>query len=274
MSLDPGLQAVVEAARQSEGLLVFLTGAGVSAESGIPTFRGEDGYWTLGSRVYRPMELAKWAAFSHDPELVWPWYLYRRSVCRAAEPNPAHLALAQIEQHLGDRFVLVTQNVDGLHLRAGNSLARTWQIHGNIDFMRCAKECSSDLHPVPDLEPVGPGTVFDHAWKEALSCAACGSWARPHVLWWDECYDEKRYRYHSAQIAADRARMLVVVGTSGQASLPWTMSQIAHAKSTPIIDINPDHSPFAEIAEQGSGGWISAPATQGVGWIRDALISD
>ncbi len=274
MSLEPQLQAVVEAARQSEGLLVFLTGAGISAESGIPTFRGEEGYWTRGSRVYRPTELARWATFSEDPELVWPWYLYRRGICRDADPNPAHIALAELEQHLGERFVLVTQNVDGLHLRAGNSIDRTWQIHGNIDFIRCAQECSPRLHPAPDLGPVGPGADFDPAWKQALSCPACGSWARPHVLWFDECYDEERYRSRSATRAAERASLLVVVGTDGQTGLPQTMGRIARDRGIPIIDINPGRNPFARLAEAGRGGWICAPATRGVGWIRDAIMSD
>src|SRR5690606_10651146 len=111
------------------GRILVLTGAGISAESGIPTFRGEEGYWRIGSRNYYPEELATRAAFSRMPDEIWGWYLYRRSVCRAASPNAGHLALAELERGLverneGDRFLLVTQNIDGLHLRAGNSLAR------------------------------------------------------------------------------------------------------------------------------------------------------
>ena len=120
--------------------VVFLTGAGISAESHIPTFRGEEGYWTVGSKHYHPTELATRQAFSELPMDVWAWYLFRRTVCRRAEPNPGHLLLARLEKHLGERFLLVTQNVDGLHLRAGNSLEKTYQVHGNIDFMRCWKE--------------------------------------------------------------------------------------------------------------------------------------
>jgi NAD-dependent deacetylase len=122
----------------SRGLIVFLTGAGISAESGVPTFRGPEGYWRVGSRHYQPTELATAAAFAQIPEEVWRWYLYRRAVCRVAEPNAAHLALVEAERRLGERFLLVTQNVDGLHGRAGSSAARTYQIHGNIDFCRCA----------------------------------------------------------------------------------------------------------------------------------------
>jgi NAD-dependent deacetylase len=271
MSLDPDLHALLQKTAQDRSLILFLTGAGISAESGIPTFRGPDGYWTRDSRVYQPEQLATWAAFSADPQLVWPWYLYRRGLCQAAQPSAAHLALADLEAHLGSRFILVTQNVDGLHLRAGNSLERTWQIHGNIDFMRCAQECSSMLAPVPDLGPIARDSGFDPQWRGSLQCPECGGWTRPHVLWFDESYDEERYRYMSARHAATQASLLIVVGTAGATSLPRQMGQIAHTRGTPIIDINPDHNPFAALAEAGRGGWIAAPASQGMAWITDGL---
>src|SRR5262245_34496521 len=113
------LLAPLAAGADTEQKVIVLTGAGVSAESGIPTFRGKEGYWTVGAREYHPQELATHAAFEAMPLEVWAWYLYRRGVCRAAAPNPAHAAIAAIERALGNRFVLVTQNVDGLHLRAG-----------------------------------------------------------------------------------------------------------------------------------------------------------
>ena len=129
MDLESRLSTLLDDARAGSGPLVFLTGAGISAESGIPTFRGPEGYWTVGSREYRPEELATYEAFTRMPDEVWAWYLYRRGVCRAARPNPAHLALVELERALGDRFLLVTQNVDGLHLRAGHSAERVLQIH-------------------------------------------------------------------------------------------------------------------------------------------------
>ena len=271
MSLSPELLSVLQAAAGGQRRVVFLTGAGISAESGIPTFRGEEGYWTQGSRVYRPQDLAYWSAFSADPELVWPWYLYRLVICSQAQPNAAHRALAELEATLGDRFVLVTQNVDGLHLRAGNTLARTWQIHGNISAMRCANECCGTLWPVPDLGPVAQGAHFKPAWADALQCPECRGWTRPHVLWFDESYDEARYRYDSARHAAANADLLVVVGTAGATTLPRQMAAIAHSKGTPIIDINPQSNPFAEIAQTSSGGWIAAPASTGMEWIKDGL---
>src|SRR5678816_2740656 len=114
-----------------------LAGAGGSAESGIPTFRGKEGYWTIGSREYHPQELATRAAFDEMPWEVWAWYLYRRAVCRRAEPNPGHVAL-------------VTQNVDGLHRRAGSPDAQTFPIHGDIALMRCSDECVAERWPIPD----------------------------------------------------------------------------------------------------------------------------
>jgi len=114
--MDPVIAAAREAAGK-HGKVIGLTGAGVSAESGIPTFRGKEGYWTVGSRDYHPQELATHEAFTEMPWEVWAWYLYRRGVCRAAAPNAAHEAFVRLDKALGDRFALITQNVDGLHRR-------------------------------------------------------------------------------------------------------------------------------------------------------------
>jgi len=242
-------------AEAPDGLVLVLTGAGISAESGIPTFRGPEGYWTIGSREYHPQELATWAAFKHQPEEIWSWYLYRRALCRAARPNPAHLALVELEQALGDRFRLVTQNVDGLHIRAGNSLARTYQIHGDIDLMRCADECQPDLLPVPAALDDWPKTrrVGDAEW-ELLTCPACGEPTRPHVLWFDESYDEVHYRWQSSMRAAEQAALLLVVGTSGATNLPDRIVREVARRQRPLIVANLDSSPFSEIAERSTRG--------------------
>ena len=110
MALDSALSRLLDDAVRQPGPVVVLTGAGISAESGIPTFRGAEGYWTVGSRNYRPEELSTFEAFARMPAEVWSWYLYRRSVCREAAPNPAHRALVELESALGDDFVLITQN--------------------------------------------------------------------------------------------------------------------------------------------------------------------
>jgi NAD-dependent deacetylase len=248
--MDPRLQAALDHARRAGGLVVALTGAGISAESGIPTFRGKDGYWTVGSTVYHPQELATQAAFRRIPIDVWQWYLYRRTVCRRAQPNPAHHALVRLEQGLGDRFRLITQNVDGLHLRAGQSPGRTYQIHGNIDFMRCADDCSPDLTPIPDvLDEIEAGQALTEAQEALLVCPRCQGRARPHVLWFDESYDEPLFRFQSSIDAATRAALVIVVGTSASTTLPWHVVEIAARQGAALVDINIEHNPFARIAE-------------------------
>ncbi len=267
--------AAIEAIRSvalSGGRLLVLTGAGISAESGIPTFRGPEGFWTQGSRVYHPQELATWAAFSADPQLVWPWYLWRRQKCRESEPNAAHHALVEIERRLGDRFTLVTQNVDGLHTRAGSSTKRTYEIHGNIDFMRCVQGCGP-RRAVPDLPHVSASCSFHPDWSEPLECTPCRAWLRPHVLWFDECYDEATYRFDSTIRAGAEADALVVVGTTGATTLPAKLLQIAQLRGIPVVDINPDDNPFARVAERSPGGWLRGPATTWLPTIADAVLS-
>src|SRR5882724_12072447 len=125
---DPRLASLLEAHLVRDGVSVFLTGAGISAESGIPTFRGSEGYWTVGSENYTPMEMATRAMFDRAPAEVWSWYLYRFGICAHCEPNPAHRSIAALERALGDGMGLITQNVDGLHQRAGSTPARTFAI--------------------------------------------------------------------------------------------------------------------------------------------------
>ena len=134
--MDDRLQEILESSRQ--GNLCVLTGAGISAESGIPTFRGKDGYWVVGSRNYMPEEMATARMFERQPEEVWRWYLYRFGICHKFAPNPAHHALVELERHCGERFRLVTQNIDGLHRRAGSTHERTYCIHGDSAWVRCA----------------------------------------------------------------------------------------------------------------------------------------
>ena len=256
----------------SGGRLLFLTGAGISAESGIPTFRGPEGFWTQGSRVYHPQELATWSAFSADPQLVWPWYLWRREKCREAEPNAAHHALVEIEHHLGDRFTLVTQNVDGLHARAGNSAERTYEIHGNIDFMRCVIG-DEPKRAVPDLPHISASCGFHPEWAEPLECETCRAWMRPHVLWFDECYDEATYRFDSTIRAGMEADVLIVVGTTGATTLPAKLLQIAQVRGIPVIDINPDDNPFARVAASSQGGWLRGQATEKMAAVASAILS-
>lgn len=261
------------ASEDTDDTLVVLTGAGISAESGIPTFRGREGYWTVGSREYHPQEMATFAMFSEKPEEVWSWYLYRRTVCRGARPNPGHLAVVEMEKLLGERFLLITQNVDGLHLRAGNSRERTYQIHGNIDFARCAAECSTALFPLPeDLPPKPRGEGLTDREREALVCPRCGGRARPHVLWFDECYDEEHFRFHSSLRAAASAGVLLVVGTSGATNLPMQVGQMALSSGATIVDVNPEPNPFSSMAQRaGSGYFLQGSGGAYLPLVRAAL---
>jgi NAD-dependent deacetylase len=264
--------AACKAALARDGHVLVLTGAGVSAESGIPTFRGKEGYWTVGAREYHPQELATYAAFSEMPWDVWAWYLYRRGVCRAAEPNAAHTALVRWDAALGDRFALITQNVDGLHPRAGSPRERTFPIHGDINLMRCADDCCFDRWPIPEAVPaLAKGEAVSAEHKAVLVCPACGGMARPHVLWFDESYDETRFFLDTSRRLASRATLLVVAGTSAQTNLPWQVVTLAARAGATIVDINVEDNPFAEIAMD-SGGAVRGSAAAILPTLVDAVL--
>jgi NAD-dependent protein deacetylase/lipoamidase len=258
--MEPELARILEDARRSRGPVVALTGAGISAESGIPTFRGSEGYWVVGSSNYMPQEMATNEMFSRAPEEVWRWYLYRFGVCKDAQPNAGHRALVDLEHALGDRFHLVTQNIDGLHLRAGASPARTSCIHGDASLVRCAGSCSSDKLPLPDMGTRGGETAFTSADRARLSCPRCGGWLRPHVLWFDEYYDEENYRMNTALRAASSAALLVVVGTSGATNLPMRIGELALRRGTPIVDVNVEENPFSELCRATVNGFFARGA--------------
>jgi len=172
-----------------------LTGAGISAESGLATFRASDGLWS-GHRVEDVATPEGWAA---DPELVWQFYSQRRRDARAAEPNPAHKALAVLEDKTGDRFLLVTQNVDDLHERAGSR--RMIHMHGQLFESRCEDDC-------------GRPVFADEAVYESLPAiprCACGARIRPNIVW----FGEMPLEMDRIQREIDRCTVLVVVGTSG-----------------------------------------------------------
>lgn len=243
-------------------LVTVMTGAGISAASGIPTFRGPEGYWTIGSKVYMPQELATLAMFLENPGEVWKWYLYRLGVCLDAQPNAGHLALAAMESYLGDRFRLITQNIDNLHLLAGNSPGQVLQIHGNINFTRCSRPCHDDLRQLP-AEFRRPRTMGELTETELrlLRCEECGAWLRPHVLWFDEYYDERHFRFESALDLARQTNLLIIAGTSGATTLPAHIAHIAYDYSATILDINPEESPFSELARSSPGGaWLKGAA--------------
>ena len=287
------MDAVLAACRQAlarPGHVLVLTGAGVSAESGIPTFRGKEGYWTVGAREYHPQELATHEAFERMPWEVWAWYLYRLGVCRRAEPNAGHEALVRLEAAMPDRFALVTQNVDGLHRRAGSPDATTFPIHGDISQMRCAADCGTarsgaagrrsdagghrgDRWPIPAAVPMlAKGAQVPIEAQALLACPRCGGMARPHVLWFDESYDEERFHLDTVRRLAAGAALLVVVGTSAQTNLPWQVVTLAGRSGAVIVDVNLEDNPFGDIAAA-SGGVIRSSSATALPAIVDALIA-
>jgi len=260
--MDLELKDILKKIARGNKRITALTGAGISAESNIPTFRGPEGYWTVGSREYHPQEMATLYMFQTQPEEVWRWYLYRYGVCRSARPNPGHRALVEMEHMFQDRFTLITQNVDGLHLRAGNSPDKTFQIHGNIFFMRCSRPCSETLYPVPEnmrgKQKDEPLTDADRA---LIRCPACGDYARPHVLWFDEAYNEEYYKFHSSQKVAAETELLLIVGTSGATNLPNQVAWVVSQAGGCIIDINIEPNPFTRMAlDSGRGFFIQKPS--------------
>jgi len=182
-----------------ETWLLVLTGAGVSAESGIPTFRAAGGLWES-----HPVEqVASPEGFAADPALVWRFYSERRRKARACEPNPGHRALVAIEERLGDRFLLATQNVDGLHGRAGSR--RLVELHGNLFLSRCAR---CDRAPFPDEQ--------EH--DSVPRCEVCGTGLlRPHIVWFGEWLDPAHLQRIEAFMEEARSERFVflAVGTSG-----------------------------------------------------------
>jgi NAD-dependent deacetylase len=273
MALETRLREILDEVRGSRGRVVALTGAGISAESGIPTFRGKEGFWVVGSRNYMPQEMATHAMFTIEPEEVWRWYLHRFGVVRQAAPNAGHEALVRLERGLGERFTLVTQNIDGLHRRAGASDERTYCIHGDAAWIRCSYDCGVGRLPLPDLNVRDPREPLSAEERARLTCPRCGGWLRPHVLWFDESYDEENYRFDSTLRAAEAADLLLVVGTSGATNLPMRVGQICFSGGSALVDVNPEENPFSELAERSSRGFFArGSATERLPEIVAALL--
>jgi NAD-dependent deacetylase len=200
--------------------VTVLTGAGVSAASGVPTFRGPEGLW----RHYRPEELATPEAFARDPGLVWEWYGWRREKIAACEPNAAHRAIADWSRHF-PQFTLITQNVDGLHERAGT--AHVIRFHGSIWELRCWKCCgvppwSDDRAPLPELPP---------------RCPSCGGLARPGVVWFGEPIDPQVLARCDDALACD---VFLVIGTSSVVYPAAGLARTAAQRGAFTVEINPD----------------------------------
>jgi len=244
--MDDTDREALDAIRASRHLMV-LTGAGVSRESGVPTFRGKDGLWNR----YDPMELANIEALRRDPLTVWKWYNWRRSLIHKAEPNPGHYAIADLEAHKAPGFLLVTQNVDGLHRRAGSrSLV---EVHGDI-FREICTRCGTsreayDVYPEDLLPP---------------RCDACNGLMKPGVVMFGEPLPREAMERTVAFM--EIADLLLLVGTSAVvypiASIPFEIK----GRGGMIIEVNPDETPVSPIADV----VIRGPA----GGVLPALVGD
>ncbi|MFN2167856.1 MAG: SIR2 family NAD-dependent protein deacylase, partial [Anaerolineae bacterium] len=189
------------------------------------------------------------------PDAVWQWYLHRATVCSTAAPNPGHTAVAEMDRMIGERFTLITQNVDSLHLRAGSPEERTYQIHGNVFQTRCAAACGKELHPLPSgLVGRPKDAPLNNSEQALLTCPRCGDRLRPHVLWFDEVYDEAYFRFHSSLQTAAATGLLLVVGTSGATNLPNQVAWTVFQNGGTIIDINTAPIPFSQLALRTPGG--------------------
>ena len=256
--LDPSLLEKIIQGINSRKKIMFLVGAGISAASGIPTFRGEEGYWVSGSKRYRPQEIGTRRFFEVASHEVLKFYLERKAISEKALPNPNHFLLKELELLLKDQYALVSQNVDGLHKKAGSNPDTTFLIHGDHDFMRCSAACSNDLYPFP--EGINLATrdtsylTFDEI--SMLQCPKCGEELRPHVLWFDEYYNEKFYKKDSVLRISKQTAVLFILGTSGETALPQQIAKNVLAKNGLVIEVNIAESYFSKRLHHKKNGWV------------------
>jgi len=241
---DPSdLARAVARLREAMHVLV-LTGAGISAESGVPTFRGPEGLW----RDFRPEDLATAEAFERDPRLVWEWYDWRRQSVAEARPNAAHVALVRLENRVPEMLV-VTQNVDGLHGAAGTR--RVVELHGSLWRLRCVdcrQEQDDRRAPLPELPP---------------RCA-CGGLLRPGVVWFGEALPQQAL--FESFTAAQRAEVVIVVGTSSVVYPSAALPQAAKSVGAFVIEINPEATnltPIADVSLRGTAAGLVPALVEG-----------
>jgi NAD-dependent deacetylase len=228
LEFPPKFLQILESAKK----VAVLTGAGISAESGVPIFRGSEGLWSK----FRPEELATVKAFMNNPKLVWEWYLHRRDLMRNVSPNAGHYALAQMENHYED-FTLITQNIDGLHRVAGSKTVI--ELHGNISRNKCL-ECEE-----PFLGDI-------HLDSGNLPRCRCGGKIRPDVVWFGEMLPEEALE--SSFAASTRAELFFSIGTSGLVHPAAAMPLTARRNGAYLVEINLEPTPLTEYADLAING--------------------
>lgn len=231
------VQRLCEASR-----MVVLTGAGVSQESGLRTFRdSQTGLW----KQSRPNDLASPEAFRRDPKLVWDWYAWRREALKSARPNPGHYALAEMERRFSG-FTLVTQNVDGLHRMAGNR--NVFELHGNLKRVRCSA-CGT-IAETPDHE-------WDAGNEDVPRCRRCGGLLRPDVVWFGEALP--RGILTAAVKAVDSCELFFSIGTSAVVQPAASLAYAAQEHGATLVEINAESTPLtsrADFALRGKSGLV------------------
>jgi NAD-dependent protein deacetylase/lipoamidase len=239
--------------------VLVLTGAGVSAESGIPTFRGKDGYW----RNLDPIKLATPEAFARDPQLVWDWYRERRQRIREARPNAAHEAITRLAHHADD-FLLVTQNVDDLHGRAGMPAKNMVQIHGDIFITRCSRCDFSELDRGGVPEPPCSGRLRSRNGCEATAglsiaptydvnlprCPTCAALMRPGVVWFGEQLPSSELQRVENFLDGGVCDIVIVAGTTATFGyiIDWALR--ASRDGGQLIEVNPEETQLSQFATQ------------------------
>jgi NAD-dependent deacetylase len=227
-----------------------LTGAGVSQESGLRTFRdAQTGLWAQ----YKPEDLASPEAFRRDPKLIWDWYAWRREAVKGVRPNPGHYALAEIEKRIPG-FTLITQNVDGLHRMAGSQ--NVLELHGNIQRVRCS-ECQAFAETWGDDTDAVP------------QCTVCGGLLRPDVVWFGEALP--RDQLEAAVEAARSCDVFFSIGTSGVVQPAASLAHAARKRGALVVEINAEPTPLtpkADFAFHGKSGEILPELVQAV-WPLD-----
>ena len=232
----------------NDPLVAVLTGAGVSAESGVATFRGAGGLWE-GHPIE---EVATPWAFARDPLKVWRFYAARREQALGCRPNAAHLGLAELEGRLEGRFALATQNVDGLHQEAGSR--GVLELHGSlwrVRCTRCGEEREDRTVPFPDLPPL---------------CPRCTGMLRPAVVWFGEVLPGEVFG--AAVEAAEHCSLLLVVGTSAVVEPAASLARVAAARGAKVWEVNPERTPLTPICDR---SWQS-PAGRVMAEVVDEAI--
>lgn len=220
----------IETAKQmirNSGSIAVLTGAGISSDSGIPTFRGEGGLW----RNFSPQQLATPQAFQRDPKLVWEWYNWRREVISKAKPNAAHHTLRKMEE-TKDNFWIITQNIDGLHTKAGNK--KVIEFHGNIWREKCSmcdfRRYNEVVYDPQDIPP---------------RCPICGGFLRPDVVWFGEMVPQEVLE--KAISIVELSDTFLIIGTSGVVYPAAYLAELAITRRKNTIEINREMTPFSEL---------------------------